>query len=183
MKKEKKIKVKKEKKVPVQEYELVTFGVKATIPTQQYGNIMPEVVIKTKTIEEAKEIVMPVIEELYLKYAEHPRDGSKVSFMNKANVIVEEKKVEVSKPITKAPVIEKEEKTLTGTPEERAQNLADDLGEKSQAFIKARTAIKSSMSLDALDLIEAQIHKSVKLTVDEKPELLTEVLRKRKEFE
>lgn len=179
-------------------YELVSFAVKATIPTQMYGNIMPEIVIKAKSIEEARAVLMPAIESLYSAYAERPRDGSSISFLSKASVSVEEKQVEVPKPVAKAPVIEKAEKkegvlggasTVSPTPKETptakaetAEELADALNERSPAFIKARTAITSSTSLDALGLIEDQIQKSVKLTAEDKPILLTEVLKKRKTF-
>jgi len=198
------VKIKKE---VVPKYKLVTFGMKATIPTQMYGNIMPEIVIKAKNIEEAKAILMPAIESLYIAYCEKPRDGSSLPFMSRSSITVEEKKVEVPKPVVKAPVIEKEEKkegVLGSTsptpkgptgpttpsptpkgptgPEQSAQELADDLSNKSPAFIKARTAITGSTSLDALGLIEDQIQKSVKLTAEEKPILLTEVLKKRKTF-
>lgn len=181
-------------KVVVPKYELVTFSVKATIPTQMYGNIMPEIVVKAKTIEEAKAIVMPAIESLYVEYAEKPRDGSSISFMSKANVTATEKKVNViPKPVAPAPAPEKKPEAPAQAPasapvapvktpaQESADELADDLA-KSPAYTKAENAIKNSMSLDALNMIEDQIQKSVKLTADEKPMLLTDVLKKRKEF-
>ncbi len=181
-------KIKVQGKPAIPKYELVSFGVKATIPTQMYGNIMPEIVIKAKNIEEAKAVLMPAIESLYSAYAERPRDGSSISFLNKASVTVEEKKVEVPKPVAKAPEIKKEEGVLAKAEAEvpkkaeTAEELADELNERSPAFIKARSAVNASTSLDALNLIEEQIQKSVKLTAEDKPVLLTEVLKKRKTF-
>jgi len=194
---EKKVAVKMVKEVKAPKYELVTFSVKATIPTQQYGNIMPEIVVKAKTIEEAKAIVLPMIESLYVQYCEKPRDGGSVSFMSRSSVTVEEKKVDVPKPEPKAPEIKKEtgpmsadrQNTMTPdpaakvtAPAESVEDLANDLNDRSPAFIKASKAISSCKSKDALDLIEGQIQKSVKLTPEEKPLLLTELLKKGKEF-
>ena len=182
-------KAEKVKKVVVPKYELLTFSVKATIPTQMYGNIMPEIVIKAKTIEDARAVVLPAIESLYVAYCEKPRDGSVVSFMNKASVTSVEKKVEVppaTKPATPAtaPVAPVAPKTITpATPAPAEDNFeADENAPKSPAYEKASGAIKNSMSLDALNLIEGQIQKSEKLSAEEKPMLLTEVLKKRKEF-
>lgn len=170
------------KKDKVPKYELISFSVKATIPTQMYGNIMPEIVIKTKTIEEAKAIIMPVIEELHSTYAEKPRDGSHVSFMNKANVTVTEKKVDVTPAVKGAEGFNPDTTEKPKTPaQESADSLATDLT-KSPAYTKAESAVKNCSSIDALNMIEDQIQKSVKLSDKEKPELLTEVLKKRKTF-
>ena len=49
--KEKKVKAVKPTKSSV---ELVSFGIKATIPVMTFGNIQPEVVVKAKTVEEAQ---------------------------------------------------------------------------------------------------------------------------------
>jgi len=175
-------------KVVAPKYTLVTFSVKATIPTQMYGNIMPEIVVTAKTIEDAKAIVMPAIEGLYVAYAEKNRDGSAVSFMSKANVTVTEKIVPQHVP---APaVVNTPAPTVMGAPapakvqtpaQASVEALANDLA-KSVAYTKAENAIKNSTSLEAINMIEDQIQKSVKLTADEKPMLLTEVLKKRKEF-
>jgi hypothetical protein len=48
----------------------------------------------------------------------------------------------------------------------------EDATPKTPAYTKAENAIKSAMSLDALNLIEDQIQKSVKLINEEKPLLL-----------
>jgi len=187
----------KEKKVKVviPKYELVSFSIKATIPTQMYGNMMPEIVIKAKTIEDAKAIAMPAIEEIYIKYCEKPRDGSTPAFMSKASVTAEERKVT---PTTIAPVAPVAPAPAKLTPQggtapsvpvtppapapvaPTAENTEDVA--KTPAYEKAEKAISGAMSLDALNLIEDQIQKSVKLTAEEKPMLLTLVLKKRKEF-
>lgn len=186
--KEVKPKVPKEVKVVAPKYELLSFEILAVIPTQMYGNISPKISIKAKTIEEAKEILLPAIESIYLAYAEKPRDGSALAFTSKANVTAVEKKVEVpaattapKKPEGQGIATPPAEKPKTPA-QESADALADELS-KSPAYTKAENAVKNCTSREALDMIEDQIQKSVKLTDAEKPMLLTAVLYKRKEFE
>lgn len=165
--------------------ELVEFCVMATIPTMPYGNIMPKITVKAPTIEMAKAFVMPEIEALYNTYAEKPRDGTTIAWMNKANVTVTEKKVE--------PVMPAQSATPPASPTAAAKpdlttapsyvpHVEDDEkpAEKSAAFLKAEHAINQSMTVDATNIIEDQIKASVKLSAEEKPELFTLVLKKRK---
>lgn len=190
----------KPKKPKAPKYELVAFEIGAVVPTQMYGHISPKITVRTKTIEEARELVMPVIEELYLKYAEKPRDGSSLSFGSRANVTATERKV--VPPSTPAPKAEtpaapkpasEPDPARTATPkppapapvktaQEELDEFANDLA-KSTAFTKAENAIRDCSSLAALSLIEDQIQKSVKLTSDEKPPLFEAVLKRRKDFE
>ena len=176
------IKPKKEKKEKIMgplalNYELISFSVKATIPVMAYGNIIPEIVVKTRTIEEAEQVVLPVIEKLFEFYSE-----------NKSSVTVKEKQVVV--PLKPTPV---ENKKPTGvltqaaavapvTPKAAVEELAQELSPKSPAFLKANSAINSATSLEALGLIEEQVQKSVKLSPEEKPLLSVEILKKRKEL-
>lgn len=196
VKKEKTAKVQKEAKpvklAPVKKvkYELLSFEISATIPTQMYGNICPKISVKAVTIEDAKSIVVPFIEELYSSYASEGPDGKKANFVNKAKVTVEEKFVDPKitntpvapvAPATSQPVKPAPSVAQTVAPSAPVQQ-DEDVTPKTQAFIKAENAIKSAMSLDALNLIEDQIQKSIKLTNEEKPLLLTDVLKKRKEL-
>lgn len=150
--------------------ELVEFSVTATIPTQSYGNITPKITVKAPTIEEARAVVMPIIEDLYNTYAEIARDGHPPKFINKAQVTVTEKVIVVPKsevPNVEAPAAKMEpEQTVV----------------KTAPFLNAEGAIKGAMSREALDLVEDAVKKSTKLTAEEKPVLLTQVLYKRKEL-
>jgi len=198
VKKEKAPKVQKEAKpkkvAPIKKvkYELLNFEIMATIPTQMYGNICPRISIKTGTIEDAKSIVVPFIEELYSSYASEGPDGKKANFVNKAKVTIEEKfvdpKITNTAPTPTQPVKPVQSVAQTVTPKapepknEPVSEPDEDPTPKTPAYIKAENAIKAAMSLEALGMIEDQIQKSVKLTAEEKPLLLTDVLKKRKEF-
>lgn len=187
-------KVPKEKKVnaPKSSVELVSFGVKATIPVMTFGNIQPEIVVKAKTIDEAIAFAMPVIDNLFDTYVEAPRDGSPKSKFSKANVTVTEKQVAPSSPGAPTPV-QKAPVALTpvapvSVPVQTAEQTKafDDEPEtpvaKSAAYERGEKAIGAAMSSAALDLIEDQIKNSVKLSAEEKPFLFTLLLKKRKEF-
>jgi len=195
-KKEKAPKVQKEAKpvkialVKKAKYELLNFEISAVIPTQMYGNICPKISIKAGTIEDAKSIVVPFIEELYSSYASEGPDGKKANFVNKAKVTVEQKFVDPKitiTPVTPAPVSPAPTPSVAPkTSEPKSEPVSEpdeDPTPKTPAYTKAENAIKSAVSLDALNLIEEQIQKSIKLTNEEKPILLAEVLKKRKEFE
>ena len=162
------------KKVTAPKYELISFEVTAVIPTQSYGNINPKITVKTKTIEEAKAIVMPMIEEMYATYAEAPRDGSRVpAFISKSKVTVKEKIVETK------PVVTGTKDVVKLTPPTATK---EDVTPVSEPFMKATNAVNGATSLQALEIIEEQVQKSTKLTEDEKPVVLTELLKKRKEL-
>lgn len=165
-----KVEKKVSKIVKKSEIELVSFSVKATIPTQQYGNIMPEIVVRGTSIEDARDTVMPIIETMYQTYAEEPLNGRTPKFFNKASVTVTEKKVEpVVQPVTSSTKVEK----FTDK-----QSVVKD-----EAFIKAEGAINSAVSREALDLIEQKIKDSVKIKDTDKPILYALVLNKRKEHD
>lgn len=165
---------------------LVSYTVEAIIPTMMYGNITPKITVEARTMEDAKLAVMPHIEELYNTYAVEPMDGRKPAFMSKASVTATERVVPQNVPGKAVDPIKPVEKPTTPTPTPTAPKseldaLAEDL-KTSPAYDKALSAIKNSMSKDALGLIEEQIQKSTRLTESEKPLLLSEVLKKRKEF-
>jgi hypothetical protein len=146
---------------PPLEIKLISYTVEAVIPTMMYGNIQPKITVEARTMEDAKLAVFPHIEDLYRTYAVEPMDGRKPAFMSKANVSVSERTVDIAQP---------QNTTSTG-PTASSQT-------KSVAFMKADGAIKSATSLDALDIIQQQIEKSVKLSADEKPILLDGILKR-----
>lgn len=49
---------------------MMKFKIGATIPTVQYGNLMPEIEVEADTYEEAYALVMPKIEAIWNEYAE-----------------------------------------------------------------------------------------------------------------
>ena len=168
MKKGKEIELKPETKERIKKLtstvKLISYEIKAVIPTGMYANIQPSIIVTAGSIDEAESVVLPYIDKLFEKYQEDSRDGRVAKFLaknpNKATVTATETVMKLS--------------PATGTKE--------DVSTVSEPFMKAKKAIDSAMSADALAIIEEQIQKSVKLTVDEKPVLLTQVLLKRKEI-
>ncbi len=141
--------------------QLVTFSIKATIPTQQYGNMMPEIVVTAPTIEMARDTVMPIIEDLYQNYAETPLNGRIPTFYKtKASVTVVEKKVEPEVVGSNKPT----EPVVSKSSEDRPAGPAV----KTPAYIKAENAIAGAVGKDSIDLVHEKIKASVKLTDEEK---------------
>jgi len=122
---------------------MISYSIKMTIPTGQYANIQPEIVVKAGTPEEAEKYIIPHMNKLWKEY-----------FM------VSERPV--AKPV--APVT---------TPLPPASSVA---------FEKAKSAIDSAMSVEALKLIQTQILNSVKLDPKDKDVLNVMVLKRVKEF-
>lgn len=171
MKKEKKVVKKvgapKTKTPKVPKFQLLTYTLKAVIPTGMYANIQPEITVAAETIEQAERAVMPFIEAMFTKYRS---DGSSaptpvVSSAKSVPVAVkEEPKAAVAvKEEPKAPVAAPEAPIVLTVP-----------------FNRAKSAIESCTSSEALKLVSDQITKSVKLTQTEKNTLTMLVTDKSK---
>lgn len=143
------VKEKKVKEPKVETPKLVSYTMKAVIPTGPYANIQPEIVVTAKTIEEASAMVMPYIDQLFTDYLNlSERARPKVTM-----VVREAKPDEPPKP----PV-----------------NVGD-----SDACKRAKVAIASCNSLEALELIVDRIAKSEKLSALEKLDLNIPIAAKR----
>lgn len=149
MKKEKTVKAAKAPK-------LVSYTIKATIPTCQYGNIQPEITVMAGTIEEAESFVLPHINKLFADYAEEPIN-KRLRFINKVPEVKQPAKVEPSKVIT--PVITPDVEDNVGIPPPEQQ---------SEALKRALDAVEACKNKEALEIIGGRITASVKLTQDEK---------------
>ncbi len=151
-----------EKKVKVPKFKLISYTLKAVIPTGQYANIQPEITVQAATIEAAERAVMPYIETLFAKY----RDGG-------------------VKPVEAAPVAPIQAQTApTPVPMPAQKPQAPVIPTVTPAivltvpFTRAKSAIESCMSLDALKLVTDQIGKSTKLVTTEKNDLIMLALDK-----
>lgn len=157
-------------------FKLVSYTMKAVIPTGQYANIQPEITVEAKTIEQAERAVMPYIETLFARY----RDGGV-------------KPIEPVRPVV-APVAPKA--PVAAAPVAQAPKAAPAPAEAPKApvapaaaapapvpapvasaivltvpFTRAKGAIDSCTSLAALKLVSDQVDKSTKLVDAEKVEL------------
>lgn len=158
----------------------VVFEVSAVIPTQQYGNIQPKIQVVCNTVEEGRAMVMPMIEELYKTYAETPLSGKPLKFLGKVT--------ESEKQIAPAPIVPIEDpkevqatasSAVASTPSSSESSLATD---RPAPFKKAEKMIGLSATIDALNAVEEQIKKSVKIDSEDKPALYEIVLKKREEL-
>ena len=136
----------KEKKDKVK---LVSYAIKMVIPTGQYANIQPEITVKGGTLEEAHAYCAPHMNKLWKEY-----------------FLISERRPE-PEPI-KPPVSPK-----PSEPTQPAQESIETPPVSSVALLKATQAIKSCLSLEALDLITSQVERSVKLTNEDKEQLMT----------
>ena len=147
--------------------QLVSFSVTAIIPTQQYGNLQPTITVTAPSIEEAREVVMPAIREIYLDYAESQPRG-KAFFV--APKITEEVRI-IEKAVTPDP-----------TPAPVAAPVVAPVAERSEAFKKAEKAISLALSHAALGVIKTQVENSIKIDPREKPELIDSIGRRENEI-
>lgn len=132
-------KTKKEVKPRVK---LISYTLKAVIPTGQYANIQPEITVQAQTIGEAYAFITPHLEGLYKEY----------HYLNN----------QVAQP---------------------SENIGQPTKDPSTSFIKANNAIESCMTKEALEIVKAQVHKSVKLTDDEKLVLIKVMTEKYSELD
>jgi hypothetical protein len=148
----------KPKKVVVKpKVELVSYSMKMVIPTGNYANIQPEIVVKAGTVEEAHDYIAPHFNKLWKEY-----------------YLCGERRPE-PKPV--------ETKDLAGVhPAMKGEAPVAPAPASSVAFTKASQAIASCLSIEALDIIANQIGVSVKLTEEDKGKLVPLLEVKSKEL-
>ena len=135
------------------EVELVSYAIKMVIPTGQYANIQPEIIVKSSNLEDAHAYCAGHMNKLWKEYflinERRPEpEPVKASVTPKAESIAETNKPEpVAEPVIAPP-------------------------SSSVSLLKATQAIKSCLSLQALDLIANQVEISVKLTNEDKTQLM-----------
>ncbi len=140
--------------------EMISYSIRMTIPTGAYANIIPEIIVKAGTVEEAEAYVIPHMNKLWKEY-----------FMcSERPVKPAEKAPEASKPLPE------EVKTVPVVAE------AVPAPASAVALNKATQAIASCMSKEALDLISAQVEKSVKLNDENKVALRVLLTEKMKDL-
>ncbi len=139
----------KKEKVTKSTVELISYEIKAVIPTGAYANIQPCIIVKAKNLEEAEGYVTPHIEMLYKRYLNFTERKPPVTVNVPSTAPKQEAPVTTTLPETKVPE-----------------------GNVSVSFAKARQAINSCLNAEALTMIEHQITASTKLTTHEKLDLM-----------
>ena len=148
----------KEPKEKKPKFKLVSYTLKATIPTGQYANIQPEITVEAESIEAAERAVMPYIESMFAKY----RDGG----VRRIEPAQPDKNQQVVKMVPIADHIGRNDRAAVDvpTPEPDSINLT-------VPYNRAKSAVESCTSVDALKLVSEQIEKSTKLIDTEKVDL------------
>ncbi len=144
--------------------EMISYSIRMTIPTGAYANIIPEIIVKAGTVEEAEAYVIPHMNKLWKEY-----------FM------CSERLNQPAKLAEKAPEAPK----MPPVVENPAPVVADEAvpaPASAVALNKATQAIASCMSKEALALIEAQVEKSVKLNDENKVALRVLLTEKMKDL-
>jgi hypothetical protein len=144
----------KEKEEVKPKVELISYSMKMVIPTGNYANIQPEIVVRAGTVEEAHDYIAPHFNKLWKEY-----------------YLVSERRPEPVKP-SGVPIVSPE--TTPGTnPMPPASSVA---------FTKASQAIASCLSAEALEIISKQVIVSTKLTAEDKLALAEPIAVKMKEL-
>ncbi len=168
----KELKSKTSAKVKTPKFKLMSYTMKAVIPVGQYANIQPEITVQAVSMEAAERAVMPYIETLFAKY----RDGGvkpiePVVTRPVAPVVSKVVDPNASKVVdpnnTKVPVTAAEMSATSRAAEITAQAPIP----LTVPFNRAKGAIESCTSYEALKLVADQIEKSTKLIDAEKVEL------------
>ncbi len=144
------VKTKLKKKAKIPKFKLISYTIKATIPTGQYANIQPEVTVQAESIEAAERAVMPYIETLFARY----RDGGVKP--------VEPTQVRPVNPVL-PPQHTSNDKVNVVTPTPAIVLTVP--------FTRAKTALESCTSIEAYNLVLNQIRISTKLIDSEKADL------------
>lgn len=156
----------KEKIVKAPKVTLTSYTIKATISTGPYSNIQPEITVTAPSIEDANSVVLPQIEALFDKYLN-------ISERQNTPAPVIAPKATPAPEVKKAP----EEKV-----EEKSAVKLEPTEEATAPYAKAKKAIMSCNSIEALNLVNNQISKSTKLMDNEKKALSIYIDQKTKEI-
>lgn len=166
--------IKKEIVFKIPKVKLITYTLKAVIPTGQYANVQPELTVQASSLEEANAYLAPHLEKLhkdYFMYLERPKpiEVKKTDHFDKPQTFVENKRTQSVLPTLAVP-----------TNEDSLEDLVDYLGNDipaseyiSEPFRKAKDAINACKNMEAIKMIGDKIDKSVKLKEEEKKMLLT----------
>lgn len=138
--------------------EVVSYSIKMVIPTGNYANIQPEIVVKANSLDEAHDYIASHMNKLWKEYYLCNERRPEVRLEAAPPEVKETGKTESPPPIT--------------TPKETPSPVS------SVALTKATQAVTSCLSKEALEIIKKQIGISVKLTEEDKKSLVGLVAEK-----
>lgn len=176
---------------------LMNYTIKAVIPTGPYANVQPEITVQAPSLDEAKDYVLPHIDALFEKYLNlsdrpKPRVVDTTPVAKPIDTTLGKTITSQVMPSTPAPVFTQPQATSSSpTPTVEQFTPAPEVVEPkkfeaeqpaSTAFDKAKMAVESCRSIEALNMIAEKIEQSVKLDALDKADLSVLVEVKRKEF-
>ena len=158
--------------------EMISYEMKMVIPTGQYANIQPCIIVKGGSIEEAHDFVAPHMNKLWKEYFMISERPTKIT---PPNIVITDTLKNGFKAETPTPVAPEAPKI---TPEQPDGPITPPPAPASAvASNKATQAVASCMSREALDLIATQVEKSVKLDENDKIVLRKMIAEKVKDFD
>lgn len=168
--------------------ELVSYSIKMVIPTGQYANIQPEIIVKSTSVEEAHRFIAPHMNKLWKEYYlvnERRQEQAPIptpvvpkyvplptTDNPNPNINPCVTSTSTAAPMTISEIAKSVSGTVLGEMPADAPVNEVQPPDSGVAFIKATQAINSCFSLDALALIQAQVFKSVKLSDKDKEALM-----------
>lgn len=166
----------KKVKVVKSKVRLVSFTVAAVIPTQSYGNIQPSITVEAPTIEEARAVVMPVVEEMIRTYAE-TKPGFLGRVEMKETIVTPAKPVELTASPAPTATASSTPASPVSTPPATTSLSTSTATPKAPisdhpAVMKAEKAISIAATQDAVNVIQKQIENSEKIPKEFKSALV-----------
>ncbi len=153
-------------------FKFVSYTLGAVIPVGAYANIQPSVTIEAKSIEQAERILMPYIEALFAKYRGTGPVVPTAPVAPARPVVAQPQAPVRPQPTAQAPVAPvKPQEEPKKTPEAPVAPVEVPIV-LTVPFNRAKSAVESCTSKEALKVVSDQITKSVKLTPEEKNTLI-----------
>jgi len=180
--------VKKKKRIIKPKVKMVSYSMRMVIPTGDFANIQPEIVVKGGSMDEAHAFVAPHMNKLWKEYFNiskrkvEPKPVPKPAPVTPTPVQPNKVSQQAQTPVTPAPVQPNKVSQQAQTPVTPTPTPVEPSPISSVALTKATQAIQSCLSMDALELIIQQVKVSVKLTEQDKIDLAGIIMEKENEL-
>jgi len=171
--------VKKPRKVT-----LLSYSMRMVIPTGDYANIQPEIIVKAGSADEAHAFIAPHMNKLWKEYYNISK-RKVVPVVKPVVKPVAPTPTPVVTPVAPTPVVTPVAPTVTAPTEPEVAVVAvveEPSPVSSVALAKATQAIQSCLSIDAFNMIVHQIKVSTKLTEEDKLSLGGVLMEKEEEL-
>ena len=183
----------------IDEVILKSYSMKMVIPTGQYANIQPEIIVEAYSMDKAHDFISSHMNKLWKEYylinerRPEPIKAATPAPTPASNPVSTQPPAKFEylpdpkgksvgdKPLTKDELLDSVGGKIIGESQEVAPTIVQPPA-SGVAFAKAKQAIDSCLSLDVLSIIEKQVDKSVKLSQEDKEALQPLLLAKSEEL-